>query len=158
MLGQIAIVFVHLCCRIEDLTHPEAVRQNAKCDRKVALYGYVRGSSLLPNSMFHMPGCGDFRIADLTVLPDPCPLPDKLKRRSLTEKEKTIYAPMSGVGGIVYDKDAVYIDLGGSHIGGGARGLQKPDQSSELVTSLMSAEHTIDRKMASSKVSLLKVR
>ena len=28
------------------------------------------------------------------------------------EKDKSIYAPMSGVGGIVYDKDAVYIELG----------------------------------------------
>ena len=35
-----------------------------------------------------------------------------LKKRTLVEKEKSIYAPMSGVGGIVYDKDAVYIDLG----------------------------------------------
>ena len=34
------------------------------------------------------------------------------KRRTLVEKDKCIYAPMSGVGGVVYDKDAVYIDLG----------------------------------------------
>ena len=26
-----------------------------------------------------------------------------------------MYAPFSGVGGIVYDKDAVYIDLGPNH-------------------------------------------
>lgn len=38
------------------------------------------------------------------VLPDPCPLPDKSKKRSLNESEKMIYAPMAGVGGIVYDK------------------------------------------------------
>lgn len=50
----------------------------------------------------------------MALLPDPCPLPDKEKKRSLNEKEKLIYAPMSGVGGIIYDKDAVYIDLGGS--------------------------------------------
>jgi hypothetical protein len=42
-------------------------------------------------------------------------LPDKLKKRSLVEKEKLVYAPFSGVGGIVYDKDAVYVELGGSH-------------------------------------------
>ena len=40
----------------------------------------------------------------MTLLPDPCPLPEKLKKRSLNEKEKLIYAPMAGVGGIVYDK------------------------------------------------------
>ena len=60
-------------------------------------------------------GYGDSKIADISFLPDPCPLPDKLKKRSLIEKEKFIYAPFSGVGGIVYDKDAVYIELGGSH-------------------------------------------
>lgn len=60
-------------------------------------------------------GCGDFTISDMHYLSDPCPTPDREKRRSLSEKERMIYAPMSGVGGIVYDKDAVYIDLGGSH-------------------------------------------
>ena len=51
----------------------------------------------------------------MSYLPDPCPLPAKEIKRTLNEKERLIYAPMSGVGGIVYDKDAVYIDLGGSH-------------------------------------------
>ena len=103
---------------MEDLTHPEEIQQSAKCDRTVAFMAtYVRGIPLLPNSPFHMPGCGDFHIHDLSMLPDPCPLPDKQKRRSLNEKEKMIYAPMSGMGGIVYDKDAMYIDLGSSHHG-----------------------------------------
>lgn len=53
---------------------------------------------------------------DMSFLSDPCPLPNSVKKtRSLSEKDRVIYAPMSGVGGIVYDKDAVYIDLGGSH-------------------------------------------
>ena len=60
-------------------------------------------------------GCGDLRLKDVSFLHDPCPLPDKLKKRSLLEKEKLIYAPMSGVGGIIYDKDSIYIELGGSH-------------------------------------------
>ena len=49
-------------------------------------------------------GCGDFSLSSVSVLPDPCPLPDKTKKRSLNEKEKMIYAPMAGVGGVVYDK------------------------------------------------------
>ena len=61
-------------------------------------------------------GCGDFSITDMSFLADPCPLPDgEKKKRTLNERERVMYAPMSGVGGIVYDKDAVYIDLGGSH-------------------------------------------
>lgn len=60
-------------------------------------------------------GCGDSPIFDMCYLPDPCPLPEKLKKRSLVDKERLVYAPFSGVGGIVYDKDAVYVELGGSH-------------------------------------------
>lgn len=51
-------------------------------------------------------------VSDVSCIPDPCPLPDLNKRRSLNDLERKLYAPLSGVGGIVYDKDAVYIDLG----------------------------------------------
>ena len=66
-------------------------------------------------SKFSYLGCGDSKISSICFLPDPCPLPEKLKKRTLVEKERLIYAPFSGVGGIVYDKDAVYVELGGSH-------------------------------------------
>lgn len=49
-------------------------------------------------------GCGDFSLSGVSLLPDPCPLPSKTKKRSLNDKEKLIYAPMGGVGGILYDK------------------------------------------------------
>jgi len=60
-------------------------------------------------------------LTNISALPDPCALPgdrttkSKQARRVLNEKERLLYAPFSGVGGIVYDKDAVYIELGGSH-------------------------------------------
>ena len=47
----------------------------------------------------------------MQVLPDPCPLPDTVKKKGLSDKEKLLYAPMADVGGMLYDKDAVYIDL-----------------------------------------------
>ncbi len=50
------------------------------------------------------PGCGDYVLSEVSVLPDPCPLPDASKKRSLNEREKQVYAPMAGVGGVVYDK------------------------------------------------------
>ena len=69
-------------------------------------------------------------LFQVSSLSDPCPYPDKtVKGRSLNEKvsskvcvpclisffqERVIYAPFSGIGGIVYDKDAVYIDTGGA--------------------------------------------
>lgn len=62
-----------------------------------------------------LPGVGDFAVSDVSFLPDPCALPEQQKKRCLNEKEKLVYAPLSGVGGVLYDKDAVYVDLGGSH-------------------------------------------
>lgn len=55
-------------------------------------------------------------MTDLNFLPDPCPLPDAQKKRGLNEKERLLYAPLAGVGGLVYDKDAVYIDLPANHV------------------------------------------
>ncbi|XP_072347438.1 ribosome biogenesis protein BMS1 homolog isoform X1 [Scyliorhinus torazame] len=141
-----------LADRMEDLTNPEDVRKNRKCDRKVSMYGYLRGTYLRKSSQVHLPGVGDFTVNEAGFLPDPCPLPQQQKKRSLHEKERLIYAPMSGVGGIVYDKDAVYIDLGGSHAHRAEEEEQRP--SHELVQSLFATHSTIDTKMASSKVSL----
>ena len=60
--------------------------------------------SILLVALLLLQGCGDFTLSEVSALPDPCPLPDKIKRRSLSEKERLIYAPMAGVGGVVYDK------------------------------------------------------
>uniref|UniRef100_A0A4W3IJU4 BMS1 ribosome biogenesis factor n=1 Tax=Callorhinchus milii TaxID=7868 RepID=A0A4W3IJU4_CALMI len=141
-----------LADRMEDLTNPEEVRINQKCDRKVSLYGYLRGTYIRNNSQVHIPGVGDFSLRDVSFLLDPCPLPEQQKKRSLNEKERLIFAPMSGVGGVVYDKDAVYIDLGGILFV-----LQEEHgPTHELVQSLIATHTTIDSKMASSKVSLFK--
>jgi ribosome biogenesis protein BMS1 len=99
--------------RIEDLTHPEEIQKNDKCDREVTLYGYLRGTNLKRHSRVHIAGVGDFTLDEVSKLNDPCPLPDG-QRKSLSERQKLIYAPLSDVGGIVYDKDAIYIDVPGN--------------------------------------------
>ncbi|XP_073542107.1 ribosome biogenesis protein BMS1 homolog [Phyllobates terribilis] len=141
-----------LADRMEDLTNPEDLRLNPKIDRKVSLYGYLRGAYLKNKNQVHIPGVGDFSLSEVSFLPDPCALPDQLKKRSLNEKEKTIYAPLSGVGGVVYDKDAVYIDLGPNYAQQEQQRAAKP--SHELVQSLISTNVTIDSKMSTSTVSL----
>lgn len=73
-------------------------------------------------------GCGDFTVADVSCLPDPCPLPDHTKRRSLNELDRKVYAPMSGVGGLVYDKDAIYIDTGNSQNSNANQVFHSPKQ------------------------------
>ena len=146
--------------RLEDISNPEDVRVNAKCDRRVSLYGYVRGAHLRNKSRIHLPGAGDFVVNDVTLLPDPCPLSaagdDLAKKKSLDEREKVIYAPFSGVGGIVYDKDAVYIDLGGSHHQKGNKNKMKSqnEPSSELVATMIDTEYGLDEKIEESEVRL----
>lgn len=98
---------------MEDLTDPEIIRSDPKSDRKISLYGYIRGTNLKADSDVHIPGVGDFKIYDVSILADPCPLPETIKKRSLNQKERLIYAPFSGVGGIIYDKDSVYVNIVG---------------------------------------------
>ena len=50
-------------------------------------------------------------MAEIDALPDPVPLPSSQKRRGLNERERLLYAPMADVGGLLYDKDAVYVDI-----------------------------------------------
>ena len=112
-----------LADRMEELTAPQDIEDNPLCDRTITLYGYLRGTNLSANEpRVHIPGVGDFTVSQVTGLPDPCPTPaavarergtenGKVRRRSLTDKQKLIYAPLSDVGGIMFDKDAVYITV-----------------------------------------------
>jgi ribosome biogenesis protein BMS1 len=103
--------------RLEDLTPREMVRTNSNCDRIVTVYGYVRGTHLRLGTKVHIPGVGDLDMKSITLLGDPCPLPDvnSEKRRRLSEKRKLlVHAPMTDLGGVVYDKDAVWVNVPGS--------------------------------------------
>ncbi|EXB55183.1 Ribosome biogenesis protein BMS1-like protein [Morus notabilis] len=97
--------------RFEDVTSPERVRVNEKCDRNIILYGYLRGCNLKKGTKVHIAGVGDYNLAGVTGLPDPCPLPSAAKKKGLRDKEKLFYAPMSGLGDLLYDKDAIYVDI-----------------------------------------------
>ncbi|KAJ2779052.1 Glycoside hydrolase 2 (Mannanase, beta-galactosidase) [Coemansia javaensis] len=99
-----------LADRVQDLTDPELLEQNPKANRTVALYGYLRGTHVKERDRVHIPGAGDYQLSLTEKLPDPCPIPDK-ERKRLDERHKLIYAPMSEINGVMYDKDAVYIDL-----------------------------------------------
>ncbi|KAJ2909617.1 Glycoside hydrolase 2 (Mannanase, beta-galactosidase), partial [Coemansia aciculifera] len=99
-----------LADRVQDLTDPEILERNPKANRTVALYGYLRGTHMKGRDRVHIPGAGDYQIDQAETLPDPCPIPDK-ERKRLDERHKLIYAPMSEVNGVMYDKDAVYIDV-----------------------------------------------
>ncbi|KAJ5826317.1 ribosome biogenesis protein [Penicillium riverlandense] len=111
-----------LADRFLDITPPTQIEENPKCDRTVALYGYLRGTNFqAQGARVHVPGVGDLTVSGIEALPDPCPTPfmdqqiakasGKGSRRKLGEKQKLLFAPMSDVGGVLVDKDAVYIDV-----------------------------------------------
>jgi ribosome biogenesis protein BMS1 len=112
-----------LADRFLDITPPTAIEEDESCDRSIALYGYLRGGTNFQadGARVHVPGIGDLRVSKIEGLPDPCPTPyqdqavakatGQTKRKRLGEKQKLLYAPMSDVGGVLVDKDAVYIDV-----------------------------------------------
>ncbi|KAJ2157352.1 Glycoside hydrolase 2 (Mannanase, beta-galactosidase) [Coemansia sp. RSA 552] len=99
-----------LADRVQDLTDPEKLELDAKANRTVAFYGYLRGTHVKGQDRVHIPGAGDYQLDMTEKLADPCPIPDK-ERKRLDERHKLVYAPMSEVNGVMYDKDAVYVDI-----------------------------------------------
>ena len=100
--------------RMEDLTPSSAVQQDRTVDRTVSLFGYLHGTNFKSWMKVHVAGVGDFSVREIRKLHDPCPLPGtegEKKRRTLNDKQRLIYAPMADLGDLVYDKDAVYINL-----------------------------------------------
>ncbi|MFQ6624704.1 hypothetical protein Gotur_003321, partial [Gossypium turneri] len=148
--------------RFEDVTPPERVQMSSKCDRNVTLYGYLRGCNLKKGTKVHIAGVGDFSLAGVTGLSDPCPLPSAAKKKGLRDKEKLFYAPMSGLGDLLYDKDAVYININDHFVqyskvdemGGTTNKGNKRDVGEALVKSLQTIKNPIDEKLEKSKISL----
>ena len=79
-------------------------------------------------------------------MPDPCPLPSQIKKRGLNEKERVIYAPMSDVGGLLYDKDAMYIDIPDWKVQYSAMTVDNNDvnEGEVLVRNLQSTKMAVD--------------
>lgn len=156
-----------LADRVEDVTPAEAVRQNPRCDRDISLYGYIRGTNWKEGVTAHIAGVGDFKVTEAVALPDPCPLPGQMKRRTLNEKERLIYAPMSDIGGLLYDKDAMYIDipdwkmqfshasvLGNRGNSGTSNGDVDAGEGEAMVRGLQGTKMAVDEKIKASRIQL----
>lgn len=149
--------------RFEDVTPPERVHMNNKCDRNITLYGYLRGCNLKKETKVHISGVGDFNLANVTSLADPCPLPSAAKKKGLRDKEKLFYAPMSGLGDLLYDKDAVYININDHFVQYSQVDDDKEVPSTKgkvqdvgevLVKSLQNTKYSVDEKLEKSFISL----
>lgn len=138
-----------LADRFLDLTSPTAIEEDPKCDRTVALYGYLRGTNFpAQGARVHVPGVGDLNVSMIEALPDPCPTPfmdqaiakatGKTGRRRLGEKQKVLFAPMSDVGGVLVDKDAVYIDVKTSTFDKDVEGDENRGLGEQMVVGLQS--------------------
>lgn len=65
-----------LADRFLDVTPPTAIEEDPKCDRTIALYGYLRGTNFpAEGARVHVPGVGDLSVSMIEGLPDPCPTP-----------------------------------------------------------------------------------
>ena len=138
-----------LADRLLDITPPTAIEKDAKCDRTVALYGYLRGTNFpASGARVHVPGVGDLSVSAIEALPDPCPTPfmdqaiakttGKPGRRRLGEKQKVLFAPMSDAGGVLVDKDAVYIDIKTSNFDKDATQSEDRGLGEQMVVGLQS--------------------
>ncbi|PFH53358.1 hypothetical protein AMATHDRAFT_73534 [Amanita thiersii Skay4041] len=145
-----------LADRVEDITPREQIRlSQGTCDRTVTMYGYLRGTNLRLGTKIHVPGVGDLDIKTVEILGDPCPLPDvdSEKRRKLSEKQKLlVHAPMSDVGGVMYDKDAVWVNVPGSFTRGNVDVLQ--GEGEQMVMDLQDADITLDDAVSRSQIRL----
>ncbi|KAG9042694.1 Glycoside hydrolase 2 (Mannanase, beta-galactosidase) [Tulasnella sp. UAMH 9824] len=145
-----------LADRLEDMTPREQIRLDPKGDRTITLYGYLRGTNLRESTKVHIPGVGDMEIKSVKILADPCPLPttESEKKRRLAEKHRTVHAPMSDLGGIMYDKDAVYINVEGNFTrtegGDGPQG-----EGEQMVMDLQDVRATLEDNINRSEIRLL---
>ncbi|GAC94679.1 hypothetical protein PHSY_002252 [Pseudozyma hubeiensis SY62] len=145
-----------LADRMEDLTPREEIRTNPKADRTITVYGYLHGTHLRESQRVHIPGAGDLSITSIEKLNDPCPLPtvDSEKRRKLSDKAKLIHAPMSDVGGVMFDKDAVYINVPGNFTRNGDSADEPAGEGEKMVMDLQDAHTTLDNLAAQSELRL----
>ena len=139
--------------RVEDISSPETIRLNPKADRKVTLYGYLHGTNLKSSSKIHIAGVGDMSMSSIELMADPCPVPDK-ERKLLNEKHKMVYAPMSDVGGIIHDKDAIYITVPGNY-SKEHRGEDEEDGIGEqMMMGLQDAKQTLSEQVNESSMRM----
>eukprot|EP00892_Ulva_mutabilis_P007124 jgi/Ulvmu1/4784/UM020_0069.1 len=146
-----------LADRFEDITNKEVVRKNPRCDRTVVLFGYLRGCNLRLGQRVHIAGVDDFSVDEIEQFPDPCPLPDTIKKRGLNEQERRVYAPMSDVGGLLYDKDATYIDIPDWKLQYTRSGISVPAEAEEgeaMVRELQDVSDAVDEQLQASAVQL----
>lgn len=155
--------------RHEDITHPNETDKNPDCDRSVTFYGWVRGSHMKKGTKVHLIGVGDYNMAEMSPLTDPCPIPDK-EQKTLKKKDNLLFAPLSNVGAVSFDKDAIYIDIGRANYTnkGDIQGNEDnddeelpdaeydPEEPAGMLKGLQDVDAAVDERMERSTLRLFK--
>ena len=154
--------------RHEDITHPNEIDKNPACDRSVTFYGWVRGSHMKKGTKVHLIGVGDYSMSEISPLADPCPIPDK-EQKTLKKKDALLFAPLSNVGAVSFDKDAIYIDIGRANYTKKANIQENEDEDQELseaeydpeepagmLKGLQDVDAAVDERMERSTLRLFK--
>ncbi|KAJ3850428.1 DUF663-domain-containing protein [Lentinula lateritia] len=146
--------------RLQDLTPPELIRtSHSKCDRRISVYGYVRGTNWRGQvQKVHIPGVGDLLVESIEKMVDPVPIiekgGDEEKRRRMSEKRKlVVHAPMSDLGGVSFDKDAVYVNVKGSFTRREGEEVEE-GEGEKMVMDLQEAGMTLDDAVKQTKIRL----
>ncbi|KAF0989749.1 hypothetical protein HZS_7668 [Henneguya salminicola] len=144
-----------LADRFEDITEQEKIRKSPEINRTIAFYGYVHGTHIRETSKIHISGCGDFSIKNISYLSDPCDLPLRGKKRALDENERVLYAPFSGVGNVIYDQDAVYINVAGCQTAQNSETKENEiTEKTVCLSSIKDLKYTIDTKLSNVPIQL----
>lgn len=116
----------------------------------------------------HIAGVGDCKLAGVSALEDPCPLPSATKKKGLREKEKLLYSPWSNVGEVLYDKDATYVDINDHQVQYSKSepneaeqkdpesGVENDDVGVAMVKTLQNTKYSIDEKLEKSFIQLFR--
>ncbi|KAI3926365.1 hypothetical protein MKW92_049092 [Papaver armeniacum] len=132
--------------RFEDVTPPDRVHMDKKCDRNITLYGYVRGCNIKKGTKFS-------RSVPFTIC---------CQKKGVAGQGRLFYAPMSGLGDLLYDKDAVYIEIPDhsvqfSNVEANGKAVRKGndrDVGEELVKLLQDTKYSVDEKLKNSGISV----
>merc|ERR1712194_213424 len=105
----------------------------------------------------------------MSPLPDPCPIPDK-DQKTLKKKDALLFAPLSNIGAVSSDKDAIYIDIGHANytnkedIQGNkddddeqmSDAEYNPEEPAGMLKGLQDVDDAVDEKMDRSTLRLFK--
>ena len=98
-----------------DVTFSNNASNDPEDDVMVSFFGYVRGNNFNKNSAVHINGLGDYNVDFVNKNDDPCPVETVeikgKKKRTLKQKEITLYAPYCNVNSLEYDRNAGYINI-----------------------------------------------